>query len=159
MESEYKEIIRRLEKEIHDLSLQITELTFKCTKQTMDGEHDTLGSSETYEMKGCPEQLDIANSEIRRIRKESEERYKTQMTIYGMIATLTAEKESLQSELNLYYKEHSKDTDKLKQLKMSTKDLDAANNDLTAYKGKWFAATKDTEGANSKLKTCEVEKK
>ena len=73
------------------------------------------------------------------------------MKLYDMIATLTAEVESLKSELNLYYKEHSKDTDKLKQLKMSTNDLDAANNDLTKYKGMWFASTKDTEGANSKL--------
>jgi len=37
------------------LGLKITELTFKCTLQTMDGNHDTLGSSGAYEMKGCPE--------------------------------------------------------------------------------------------------------
>ena len=130
MEAEYRAKIVALEKTIHDMGLTITELTFKCTRQTMDGDHDTL-SSEPYEMKGCPEQLDIANDEIKRLAAETDERYKMQMKIYGMLATLTAEIDSLKVELNMYYTEHSKDTDKLKKLRVGKSDLDSCNEELT----------------------------
>ena len=116
----------------------------------MDGDHDTL-SSEPYEMKGCPEQLEIANDEIKRLAKETEERYKMQMKLYEMLATLTAEIDSVQAELNLYYTEHSKDTDKLKKLKVGKTDLDSCNKESAEFKRKWYAEIKNTEDAKSKL--------